>query len=249
MNSKLGKEVNKLSAKNLMEKTTKSGVSRRQFILWAGAMGLTLPTISTLLASCTSETSTKRKLGKVETVASDYMEAFELWNDEVAKGGRTEDLTLTPDEEAKVKAMGLRIGSTWMSLSSFAPRYTSEGAERRCKELGIEPIVVSNGGSLERELVTARMFINEKVDAVIGYASKNFGWGEAVESLYDAGIPMFAPYRPHYSYYPTVCVVGGDAYRSGADAAPVIAKKIADAGFNEAKVAQISAPVSETSCW
>ena len=217
--------------------------------MWAGTLGLSLLIISTLLVSCAEEAPTRRKVGKIEPIATNYTEAFKAWNEEsIANAGRPEDLILTHEEEERVRAMGLRIGSTWTSLSGYGPRYISEGVERRCKELGIDLITVANGKSLEREMATVQMFLNEKVDAVVGLASVDFAWDEAVESLYEAGIPVFGALKPRYSYLPTTCVIG-DPYQSGAAAAHVLAEKIAAEGYTEAQVAIISLPETDNSCW
>jgi len=266
-----------MATRKLVEDRQQSRITRRRFIIGASALGLSFPAISSLLASCApaalapsptsgitptpkvtatpqaSPTPTgpvKRKLGKVETIAKDYDGAFRLWNEKYASAGRPEDIALTDEEKAKVKAMKLRIGSMWMTLSSVAPRYTAMAVESRCKELDIEPITVSHGGETpNRELVTARMFLNEKVDAVVGIPSHGFGVHEAVKSLYEAGIPVFSTYRPFGSYYPTICTLSGNTYQSGAAALRELAKKIASAGYTTAKVAQIQDPYRPESCW
>jgi hypothetical protein len=263
-----------MATRKLVEDLRQSRITRRQFIIGASALGLSLPAISSLLTSCAtnapappptsalpkttaapvaSPTSTalaRRKLGKVEPIAKDYDGAFRLWNEKYASAGRPEDIALTDEEKAKVKAMKLRIGSMWMTLSSVAPRYTAMAVESRCKELDIEPITVSHGGETpNRELVTARMFLNEKVDAVVGIPSHGFGVHEAVKSLYEAGIPVFSTYRPFGSYYPTICTLSGNTYQSGAAALRELAKKIASAGYTTAKVAQIQDPYRPESCW
>lgn len=175
----------------------------------------------------------------IQAVATNLEGTYKWWVDEERNNaGSLEDLTLTAEEEAKVKAMGLIMGC------DYGGEDLTKAIESRCQQLGIEPFIIKTGSSMDARKHTAKMYVSEGVDAVFSSSpGTDFTFTEVVKTYYEAGIPTFASSRPLTSYYPTTCTMTDNPYKVGAESARILAQKMAAAGYKEAQVAQISVPL------
>jgi DNA-binding LacI/PurR family transcriptional regulator len=181
----------------------------------------------------------RRFEGAPKPIAATEEERSAWWLNEMRNSKMTvADVALSSEEEAKIKSMGLKVGATWSSFKSKKFFYSALTAERRCKELGIELITHSNEYSNDRRLTTAKIFINEKVDAVIGQD----GHSEAVKLYNEAGIPAFSEGNPFSGYYPSTAAVGLDRYAAGEEQIRILASKLAAEGYDDVTVATLDTP-------